>query len=226
MWVSPWECVLRICPWHVLVQSKNVSNMSWTHVNKHSLLHHCQHVNISGLGEVSVFDARNWVFFTRCLYGLLRCACWDLTHCLHFGLLCWGGHQHRQPHHFRVCVCVDVGVSLCVSLCVEANDCVFVLLFVIVCRCVCVGICEQLVCVCMYIYIYIYIYLCMCLYRYVCVCFRLSGCVLAYSCLHVSVYVCMCKSNYLYKHTCVKRSVSKRVCVCKVRSVWIKGVCV
>ena len=222
MWVSPWECVLRICPWHVLVQSKNVSNMSWTHVNKHSLLHHCQHVNISGLGEVSVFDARNWVFFTRCLYGLLRCACWDLTHCLHFGLLCWGGHQHRQPHHFRVCVCVDVGVSLCVSLCVEVNDCVFVLLFVIVCRCVCVGICEQLVCV----YVYIYIYLCMCLYRYVCVCFRLSGCVLAYSCLHVSVYVCMCKSNYLYKHTCVKRSVSKRVCVCKVRSVWIKGVCV
>ena len=191
MWVSPWECVLRICPWHVLVQSKNVSNMSWTHVNKHSLLHHCQHVNISGLGEVSVFDARNWVFFTRCLYGLLRCACWDLTHCLHFGLLCWGGHQHRQPRHFRVCVCVDVGVSLCVSLCIEVNDCVFVLLFVIVCRCVCVGICEQLVCVCMYIYIYMFIYACVCID--VCVCVFQT----VWVCVGLFVSACECVCEYV-----------------------------
>ena len=188
MWVSPWECVLRICPWHVLVQSKNVSNMSWTHVNKNSLLHHCQHVNISGLGEVSVFDARNWVFFTRCLYGLLRCACWDLTHCLHFGLLCWGGHQHRQPHHFRVCVCVDVGVSLCVSLCIEVNDCVFVLLFVIVCRCVCGYMWTT--CVCVYVYIYIYIYLFMHVSVSICVC--VSDCVGVCWLIRVCMWVCMC----------------------------------
>ena len=28
MWVSPWERVLRICPWHVLVQSQIVSTFS------------------------------------------------------------------------------------------------------------------------------------------------------------------------------------------------------
>ena len=177
------ECFGPMVHDHVVMQLRASCVTCRGHMSvQQSLLHHCQNVNISGLGKVSVFDARNWFFFTRCLYGLLRCVCWGRTHCLHFGLLCWGEHQRRQPHDFRVCVCAYMWRCLFVSVFRK-----WMIVYLYFCLCLCVGVCVWVYVynLCVYVYIYIWIYACVIID--VCVCFRLYGCVLAYSCLHVSV---------------------------------------
>ena len=74
----------------------------------------CEH---NGLEEVAAFDARNSLFFTECLYGLLRCICCNLPHCFDFSLLCWGENRHQHQHDFQcVCVCASVWGCLFVSV--------------------------------------------------------------------------------------------------------------